>query len=150
MIHMNKNSRLWYLSGGMTKFGADKFDESNNWRKEIKDLIEDMSDGQILLCNPNEHYSMLTDPAEFTDREAMNIDIYKLRQSELVIYCNNDPYSRGSMIELGIAYQLGLPILVLNDIQEEIHPWVRELAQMVFTNRLDLIRYLKDHYMCID
>lgn len=150
MIHMSSTGRLWYLSGGMTKFGTEEYEQSNNWRKEFKDLIEDMSDGHILCFNPNEHWSMMSDPSEFTDEEAMKLDIYKLRRSELVIYNNNDPYSRGSMIELGIAWELGLPILTLNDVHEEVHPWVRCMSEKVFRNRVDLIMYLKEHYMGID
>lgn len=150
MIRTSKNCRLWYLSGGMTKFGAENFEESNKWRKGFKEIIEDMSDGNVCCFNPNEHWSMMTDPEEFTDREAMNLDIYKLRNSELVIYSNNDPFSRGSMIELGIAWQLGLPILTLNTNNEELHPWVVSMSEKIFEKELDLIRYLKEHYMCMD
>jgi len=142
--------RLWYLSGGMTKFGVEEFHESNNWRKEIKDLIEDITDHRIICFNPNEHWSMKSDPNEFSDNEAMRLDIYKLRRSELVIYNNNDPFSRGSMIELGIAWELGLPIITLNDSQQELHPWVEQMSEKIFTSKTDMIMYLKEHYMCID
>ena len=150
MIRSSDNIRLWYLSGGMTKFGTDEFHRSNDWRKELKVLIEEMSGRHVTALNPNDHWNMNTDPNEFTDREAMNLDIYKLRKSELVIYNNNDPYSRGSMIELGIAYQLRLPILTLNEDKQEIHPWIRCLSERIFSNRTDLIVYLREHYIGID
>lgn len=142
--------RMWYLSGGMTKFGKDEFRESNNWRREVKSMIEDITDRNILCFNPNDHYNCADDPSSFTDREAMDLDIYKLRQSELVIYCNNDPFSRGSMIELGIAYQMDIPIIVLNNTKQELHPWVRDMARKVFESTLDMFMYLKEHYMCMD
>lgn len=139
--------RLWYLSGGMTKFGADNFDESNNWRVDIKEQIEKISEGYITAFNPNSHFSMMDDPNEFTDREAMNLDIYKLRQSELVIYANNDPLSRGSMIEIGIATERRIPIIVLNENKQELHPWVESLSERVFEDRKDLMLYLQEHYI---
>lgn len=142
--------RLWYLSGGMTKFGKDNFHESENWRRDLKEQIERISESDIKCFNPNCHWNMLTNPDEFTDREAMNLDIHKLRNSELVIYANNDPFSRGSMIELGIAYERRIPIIVLNETDEEIHSWINNLAERIFTNRDDLVGYLIDHYMQID
>ena len=146
---MNKK-RLWYLSGGMTKFGKDEFYKSENWRQDLKEQIERISEGQIKAFNPNCHWSMLTDTSEFTDREAMNLDIYKLRNSELVIYANNDPYSRGSMIELGIAYERNIPIIALNETKDELHPWVSCLVERVFEDREDLVAYLIEHYINID
>ena len=139
--------RLWYLSGGMTKFGVNQFDESNNWRMDLKDQIHNLSDGFISAFNPNDHFNLTDDPEEFTDREAMNLDIYKLRQSELVIFNNNDPFSRGSMIELGIAYERQIPIFVLNEDDNEVHCWVRDMAQRVFTDREDMMMYLNAHYI---
>ena len=139
--------RLWYLSGGMTKFGADNFDESNNWRVDLKEQIRNLSDGYIVGFSPNEHFNLMDDPEEFEDREAMNLDIYKLRQSELVIFNNNDPFSRGSMIELGIAYERQIPIFLLNEDDNEVHPWVRDISQKVFTDREDMMMYLSAHYI---
>ena len=143
----NGKVRLWYLSGGMTKFGTDNFDESNNWRVDVKEQIRNCSDGYIVCFSPNEHWNMMDDPEEFTEREAMNLDIYKLRQSELVIFNNNDPFSRGSMIELGIAYERQIPIFTLNEDNNEVHPWIRDISQKVFTDREDMMMYLSAHYI---
>ena len=143
----DSRKRIWYLSGGMTRFGVNQFDESNNWRVDLKDQIYNLSDGFITGFNPNDHFNLTDDPEEFTDREAMNLDIYKLRQSELVIFNNNDPFSRGSLIELGIAYERQIPIFVLNEDDNEVHCWVRDMAQRVFTDRDDLMMYLNAHYI---
>ena len=142
--------RLWYLSGGMTKFGKENFDESNNWRKRLAEKIVYMTDGEILLFNPNSHFNLTTDPSEFTDREAMNIDIFKLRRSELMIYCNNDPHSRGSMIEFGVALERNIPIITYNPDKNELHPWVTCLSQKIIEDEQELLWYLEDHYMRLD
>ena len=144
------SKRLWYLSGGMTAFGKDNFEESNVWRVRLQKYFSNLSLDQINLFNPNAHWSMLDDPEEFTDREAMNLDIYKLRNSELVIYGNNDPYSRGSMIELGIAYERRIPIFVLNFNNNEIHCWVKEISERIFNSEKELVDYLNGHYVRID
>ena len=143
----NGKVRLWYLSGGMEKFGKDEFNKSNDWREDLKEQITNLSEGHITAFNPNQHYSFHSDPSEYTDREVMNLDIYKLRQSELVIYNNNDPFSRGSMIELGIAVERRLPVFVLNEDHNPIHCWVNCLAEKIFDNREDMVLYLVDHYM---
>ena len=145
-----KNTRLWYLSGGMTKFGKTDFDLSNEWRLDVKNALYKMSEGVIVAFNPNEHFSMVDNESDFTDREAMNLDIYKLRNSELVIYSNNDPLSRGSMIELGIAWERQIPIITLNEDNNEIHPWLKCFSEKIFTDREDMLAYLRDHYICID
>lgn len=145
--------RLWYLSGGMTKFGKEGFDESNNWRKRFQEKIAYLSNGEIVAFNPNAHFSCVTDPSEFTDREAMNIDIFKLRKSELMIYWNNDPFSRGSMIEFGIAWERRIPIITVNFEDKEIHPWVAAMSEKIITKDMDeeeLFWYLEDHYMRLD
>ena len=57
----DSRKRIWYLSGGMTKFGVYQFDESNNWRVDIKDQIRSLSDGYIVGFSPNEHWNMRDD-----------------------------------------------------------------------------------------
>lgn len=143
----NGKVRIWYLSGGMTKFGADRFYASNNWRVDLKEQIRNLSDGYIVGFSPNEHFNLMDDPESYDDREVMNLDIYKLRQSELVIYNNNDGYSRGSMIELGIAWERQIPIFVLDENNEDIHPWVSCMAERIFTDREDMMMYLSAHYI---
>lgn len=142
--------RLWYLSGGMEKFGKENFNESNDWRIRVKEKIADLSFYHITSFNPNEHYNMTSDPKEYTEREVMNLDIYKLRNSELIIYCNNDPYSRGSMIELGIGYERRIPIIVLNPNGNELHSWVKNIAERIFENEDDMVNYLSEHYISFD
>lgn len=143
------NLRLWYLSGGMTKFGSHSFEESNNWRLEVKRRIWEVSDHNIICFNPNDHYNCTTDITKFTDREAMNLDLHKLRQSELLIFNNNDPFSRGSMIELGIAWERRIPIITLNE-SEGLHCWVEQMSEKVCSSIGELIEYLYDHYIRID
>lgn len=139
--------RLWYLSGGMTKFGKDEFHKSNEWRLDVKRAVEQMSEGNVICFNPNEHFSMLDNPEDFTDREVMNLDIYKLRKSELIIYSNNDPKSVGSMIELGIGYERQIPIFTLNENNDIVHCWVKSLSEKIFNSRNELITYLEEHYI---
>ena len=150
MTATNKNIRVWYLSGGMTKFGKEAFEESNKWRESIKDAIYDMSDHKIMCFNPNDHFNFEDDPDSFTDREAMELDIIKLRNSELVIYNNNDPFSRGSMIELGIAWERRIPIIVINENNNELHPWVESMAIKVLNSTSDFLKYVLFHYIELD
>lgn len=141
--------RLWYLSGGMEKFGKENFNESNDWRVRVGNKIHEIN-SNIEIFNPNSHWSYLSNPKNCTEREIMNLDIYKLRNSELVIYKNNDPFSRGSMIELGIAWERRIPIITLNTNDNECHSWVSNMSEIIFTEEEIMIDYLAEHYMRIN
>lgn len=135
-----------YLSGGMTKFGKNNFSESNDWRVEIKNDLEEFS-YKIHCFNPNEHFSFLDNLEDYSDREIMNFDIASLHKSDLVIVNFNDPNSIGTACELGIAYSNHIPVLGINENKSELHPWLSNICEHIFSNSSDLLYYVKYHYV---
>lgn len=136
-----------YLSGGMESFGKDNYEKSNNWRLDVKDWIEKMTDNKVKVFNPNDHWNFTMDESTINERECMDYDIWQLRNSDLVIYNNNDPYSRGSMAEIAIAYERKIPIIILNEDDNALHCWMKCMSNRVFDDREDMMYYLAEHYL---
>ena len=77
----------------------------------------------------------------------MEFDLYKVRNSDLIIVNFNDPNSLGTMAELAIAYEKRIPIIGLNEDRNELHSWQIEMCARIFDNIGDMIMYVKDYYL---
>lgn len=127
-----------YLSGGMT--GVDK-DVSYKWRKDLSDAFKFWG-GECF--NPWDYWDFNTDVDE---REIMNYDLYRLRESDLVIVnFTHNAHSIGTSIELGVAWERRIPILGYQK-HGRFHAWHKSMCEKVFTDWEDLILYVKDYYL---
>lgn len=142
-------NKVFYLCGGMGKFGKEHFDKANEWRLDIKNQIEEISGGKVKCCNPNDHYNFLNDEIDLDQREIMNYDLHKVRNSNAIIVNFNDPKSIGSACEMAIAFEHRIPIIGLCKKEEYslLHPWLKEFCEKIFSNREDLVFYLVQHYI---
>lgn len=142
-------SKIFYLAGGMGLFGKDRFDEGNTWRVDIKDRIEQISNGKVKCCNPNDHFNFLDRNTYESEREIMEYDLHRVRNSDLIIVNFNDPKSIGTACELAIAHELKIQIIGLceNDEENYLHPWLKEFCCRIFTDREELILYVTKHYI---
>lgn len=142
-------SKKIYLCGGMGAFGRERFEECNNWREHIKSEFIDYSIEKVRCCNPNDHFNFLDDTAYKTQREIMEFDLHKVRNSDVIIVNFNDPKSIGSACEMAIAYELKIPIVGLceNGEEKELHPWLKEFCVRIFDNIEELILYVIKHYI---
>lgn len=137
---------LIYLCGGMGKFGRENFDIGNEWRVYFQCKFSDYSN--IVMCNPNNHFNFKDEIDYKSQREIMEYDLHRVRNSDLIIVNFNDPNSIGSAMELAIAYEKKIPILGLCEHGEdaELHPWLKEVCNRIFHNREDLFLYTIKHY----
>jgi nucleoside 2-deoxyribosyltransferase len=137
-----------YLCGGMTKF-KDNFEKGNKWRVYLKAYLEDsVTNYNVYVTNPNDYYSFAENAYKYdTESEVMRFDLYKLRKSNLVIVNFNDAYSLGSMAEIAIAYDRGIPIIGLNEDGQTLHPWHIEMVEKIFTDIDELLLYVKRFYL---
>lgn len=137
-----------YLSGGMQKFGKDNFEEGNKWRKYCKNALEICEcDYKVKVCNPNDLFNFKDEPQYKTEREVMNLDLHKLRNSDLVIINFNDIYSLGSMAELAIAYERRIPVIGLDVAKQELHPWQVCMCERIFNDVDKMLDYIEDFYL---
>lgn len=142
-----------YLSGGMQKFGKADFDKSNAWRKYYKQALECCeSEYRVRVCNPNDYFNFYDEPQHKSEREVMNLDLYKLKHSDLVIINFNDVYSLGSMAEIAIAFDRGIPIIGFNEDEKSLHPkvlhpWQKCMCERIFTDIHEMLDYIEDIYL---
>ena len=140
-----------YLAGGMGKFGKENFDKSNNWRCYCKEILESMgkNDGiDIVAINPNEYFNFSDEPPRYiSQREIMEFDINKVRNSDLIIVNFNDVYSLGTMCELAIAYERRIPVVGLNIDKQELNPWQVEFCTRIFTDVDEMLDYVEWFYI---
>ncbi len=137
-----------YLSGGTQKFGKENFDESNGWRICCKNYLQWCeSDYRVRVCNPNELFNFKDDPQYASEREVMDLDLHKLRQSDLIIVNFNDKWSLGTMSEIAIAYDRRIPIIGLNEDNQKLHSWQICICERIFNNIHEMLGYIKDFYL---
>jgi len=138
-----------YTAGGMGKFGKDEFDKANDWRNYCKSTLENCEcDYKVNVINPNDYFNFVDEPPRYaSEREIMDFDLYKLRSSDLVIINFNDMYSLGSMAELAIAYDRGIPVIGLDTEKQNIHPWQICMTERIFNNIDEMLDYIEDFYL---
>lgn len=137
-----------YLSGGMQKFGKDNFEEGNKWRKYCKNALETYEcDYKVKVCNPNDLFNFKDEPQYETEREVMNLDLHKLRNSDLVIVNFNDKWSLGTMSEIAIAYDRGIPIIGLDVDKQKLHSWQVCMCERIFDDVDEMLDYIEDFYL---
>ena len=139
-----------YLAGGMGKFGKDRFFESNNWRKYCKTTLEnyDTNRYKVYVVNPNDYFNFADETPRYTSqKEVMELDLNKVRHSDLVIINFNDMYSLGSMSELAIAYDRRIPVIGVDTSEQDLHPWQIEMCQRIFTSLDLMLDYVEDYYL---
>ena len=100
------------------------------------------------VINPNDYFNFKDEPPRYiSEREVMELDLDKLRRSDLVIINFNDMYSLGSMAELAIAYEKRIPVIGLNIDRQVLHPWQECMCNRIFNDIDELLDYVEDFYL---
>ena len=105
-----------YLAGGMTGLSMS---EQNAWRNQVKDVLEGYYFSDRVKCiNPVDYYNTFDNSLHDSDIQIMQFDLHKVRTSNLIIMNFNNMHSLGSMAELAIAYDRGIPVIGLNETEQ--------------------------------
>lgn len=143
------NMYFIYLCGGMGKFGKENFEKCNKWREYCKHTLENYEcNYRVEAINPNNYFNFVDNPPQYKSQsEVMRFDLHKLRNSNLVVANFNDMYSLGSMAEIAIAYDRGIPVIGLNESNQELHPWQVCMCERIFDNIDEMLDYIEDFYL---
>lgn len=134
-----------YMAGGMSNLSME---EQNAWRVEVKDKLEEYDcDYNVKCVNPVDYYNYTDNSIYDSDLEVMRFDLYKVKTSNLMIINFNDPNSLGSMSELAIAYDRGIPVIGLNEFGNKLHTWQYCMCSKLFLNMEDMLCYIKTYYL---
>ena len=133
----------------MGKFGKDNFEKSNTWRIYCKNTLENCEcEYSVKAINPNDYFNFKQEVPQYkSQREIMELDLHKLRCSDMVIVNFNDMYSLGSMSELAIAYDRRIPIIGLDANKQELHQWQIEMCNRIFDDMDEMLDYVEDYYL---
>lgn len=135
------NTYKIYLAGAMSNLSMQ---EQNEWRVKIKKELESC----VVKCiNPVDYYNSFNSALYDSDLEVMNFDLHKVKTSDLVILNFKNMYSLGTMAELAIAYDRGIPVIGLNESNQQLHPWQDCMTSKVFNNMEDMIAYIEKYYL---
>lgn len=135
-----------YLAGGMSSITLE---EQFRWRNQVKDAI-------LYGCYEYTYKPMFFSPPMYynleeqnhnTEREVMEFDLNRLRNSDLVIVNFNAPNSIGTAMELAIAYENRIPVVGINEKNVELHPWLAESVVRMCCNMREAIKYVVDYYL---
>ena len=77
----------------------------------------------------------------------MRLDLSKLRKSDLVIVNFNDPKSLGTCAELAIAYNMKIPIVGINENNQELHPWLNEFTMRMCSDIREAVDYTVEFFL---
>ena len=134
-----------YLAGGMSNLS---FQEQNGWREKIKKFFEDYEcDYRVKCINPVDYYNSFDGTTYDSDLEVMQFDLHKLKNSDLIIMNFNNMSSLGSMAELAIAWDRGIPVIGLNENEPLLHPWQYCMCSKIFNNLGDVLEYIANYYL---
>lgn len=154
---MANNAFQIYLAGGMQNLS---FEEQNEWREifmtKVRLKVEaqidcacDVSIPSVRFINPVQYYNF-KNPVHGTEKEIMNFDTRLVRNSDLIVVNANDPHSVGTSMEIAIAHEHNIPVLILAENDEELHPWWVEMADKIFDNINDMYDYILRFYLVHD
>lgn len=139
---MNKKYNI-YLAGGMSNI---PFSVADSWRNNISNRFTSY-DSSIQLINPNFYYNTLNPASYDSEREVREFDLYKVRNSDLIIVNFNDPNSIGTAQELAIAAEYRIPVIGLNERNLNLHPWLIECCNKIFKDMGRLVEYVYEYYL---
>lgn len=135
-----------YLSGGM---GNLSFEEQSKWRMQIVNAIKYGEYGyekKVAFFNPVNYYNF-QEVRHKSEREAMEFDLYNLRNSDLVIVNFNDPKSIGTACELILAKELHIPVIGINKDNQELHPWLVECTTRMCSSIREAVEHVVEFYL---
>lgn len=135
-------SKLIYLAGAITGLSVE---DATEWRQKIKNTIEDMTSLRWKCVDPVSHIPYCVN--QEVERECFRWDVWKLKQSALVVCDFDHPSSIGTTWELAVAKENGIPIIGLNTTGASVHPWWQMAAIHICNSIEDLIDYLCLHYL---
>ena len=135
-----------YLSGAMT---GVSFEDQTKWRNKIANAIKyggyDYTKTPIFF-DPTKYY-VPSETFHKSEKEAMNFDLYNLRNSNLMIVNFNSPSSIGTAMELMLAKELKIPVIGINSNNEDIHSWLLECVDRMCDDIREVVEYTVEYFL---
>ena len=134
----------FYMAGGM---GGLTIEQQMEWRNNIEDRINIAAPHSPTYFFQPPYYYQPDGTLHRTEREARDFDLYRLRHSDVVIVNFNVPESLGTAQELAVAYEHRIPVIALNEDNNELHPWLVECCTRICESREELVDHIVNFYL---
>lgn len=136
----------FYMAGGMAGLSVE---EQMEWRKDIENRIIESPNGSLegtYFFQPPYYYQP---DGEYhrSELEAMRYDLDRLRHSDVMIVNFNIKGSIGTAMEVAIAHENRIPIIGLNESNQDIHPWLFVSCTRVCKTREELVEHICNFYL---
>lgn len=132
-----------YLAGGMQGLTME---EQLVWRNKATEYLQNVEcDYKVSTINPPTKYNFY-ESKHLSEREIMEYDLYKLRNSDLVLVSFNNPNSIGTACELMLSKELHIPVIGIY-CGKEIHPWLKECCTRICVGLDDALRHVEEFYL---
>ena len=147
-----------YLAGPIT--GASYHDARYGWRNDLAVRLKRGLNFSVQLLSPmrgtDDHAGAKSLPTPkpteknpvLTPKGTICRDIADIKKADLVVVClvEAERTSIGTMMEMGIAKALGIPILLIdNGNPYHDHAWVREFADYHVNSLMAAVNVIRDH-----
>lgn len=135
-----------YLSHAMS--GVNPKEQNKNAKtlnKRFTNYVED-TDIKLNVFDPYIYYNY-EEKMHLTEKEIFRFELENVRKSDLIIYEELGYKSIGASMELAIAHEHRIPIIILNEKGLELHPWIEHVSNRVFTDINELIDYVEWYYV---
>ena len=104
-----------------------------------------------LFINPVDYYTFEDNPNEEpsydSPREVMDFDLDRVRESDLIISDLTYDKSMGTMAEMAISYDRGIPVIGYMEEEKDIHDWQKCFCRRIFTDLEKLAKYVCEFYL---
>ena len=138
------NNFSCYLAGGMQNLSMS---QQLEWRNKAEEFFKKVEcNYKVLTTNPPKKYNFF-ESKHRSEREVMEYDLYKVRNSDLVLVNFNDERSIGTSMELMLAKELHIPVIGINDRKVNLHPWLLESCTRICYSLDEALEHIKDFYL---
>lgn len=138
-----------YISGSITDL---KSKEEVSYRYIIETMLMNTHHNydytqKINVFNPIKYFNNFDKNVFVSEKQVMRYDLYKLKNSDLIIADFINPKSVVTISEIAIAYEYKIPIIGLNLKNVKLHPWQLEMCDVIFNDWEELVNYIICRYV---
>ena len=134
----------FYMAGGMAGLSVE---EQMEWRNDIKKRINNSLIHYPTYFFQPPYYYQPNGNYHRSELEAMRYDLDRLRHSDVMIVNFNIKGSIGTAMEVAIAHENRIPIIGLNESNQDIHPWLFVSCTRVCKTREELVEHIVNFYL---
>lgn len=123
-------------------------DEGQTWRRKAEQMIKTATDDKeanVITINPMDFFSY-SEHKHQSDTQVKRYYMDQIAHSRLILVnLDHTRTSPGTLAELQFAADHDIPIIAFCT-DDEVYPWAKCDAQVVFSSLLSAIDYIADYY----